>query len=534
MNMIKSAAPAGWLEESRPADGKPLVAIRRGRFAPNLLTNVVHLGFSTLVGIWYVPFLVNQLGPASYGLVPLISSVTAYMLLITMSVNSAVARSMAMALEQGDIRRANCIFNTSLWGSVALCGILLILGVVGLIYLDHIIRIPPGYETEARWLCAGVIAAFLINEIKTPFDISSFCCNRFDLRNVVSFCEIVTRVGLVVLLFTVAVPAIRYVGLAIAAGSVVAAAGAVWLWRVLTPHLCVSLRHFDFEILKGLTRTGGWVVVSTLGSFLYLNLDLVLANHLFSAEQSGRYAAVLQLPFFLRLFANAVAGLFIPTMLALYARKSIEEMVVYLRRSIKFSGLVLALPIGLMCGFAEPLLRLWLGREFAYLSPLLFLMAFHLCVNLSMQPLYTLPLAADRVKVPGIVALGIGLANLLLALLLAGHFGWGVYGLAVPGAVMLTLRHLVFTPLYCARILNKPAGTFYREVIPTVLATAIAIGLCRLVLWQWDISHWSGLISAGLAISLLFAAIIFLLFLKPTERTEVRAMMAQFRPASAA
>jgi membrane protein EpsK len=166
------------------------------------------------------------------------------------------------------------------------------------------------------------------------------------------------------------------------------------------------------------------------------------------------------------------------------------------------------------------------------LSPLLFLLAFHLCVNLAMQPLYALPLAADRVKVPGIVALGIGVGNLLLALLLAGYLGWGLYGLAVPGAVMLTLRHLVFTPLYCARILNKPAGTFYREVIPTVLATAIAIGLCRLVLWQWDISHWPELLAAGAGVSLVFATIIFLLFLKSTERAEVWKMAAQLRPAS--
>jgi membrane protein EpsK len=163
---------------------------------------------------------------------------------------------------------------------------------------------------------------------------------------------------------------------------------------------------------------------------------------------------------------------------------------------------------------------------------LLFVLGFHLCINLSMQPLYALPLAADRVKVPGIFALAIGLANVLLALLLAGHLGWGLYGLAIPGALMLTIRHLVFTPLYGAHILKQPAATFYSEVIPTLLATGFTIGLCRLILIQWQVGQWPQLISAGVVVSLVFVAVLFGLFLKPAERAEVRGLWTQFRPAT--
>jgi len=62
----------------------------------------------------------------------------------------------------------------------------------------------------------------------------------------------------------------------------------------------------------------------------------------------------------------------------------------------------------------------------------------------------------------GLVTLVIGVGNLLLALLLAGVFGWGLNGLAAAGAITLTVRHLLFTPLYGARVLNRPYGTFFR------------------------------------------------------------------------
>ena len=145
----------------------PTVApARPRRFAINLVSNVGQLGLSVIVGAWYVPFLVRRLGPAAYGLIPLASSITSYMALITLGLNSAVARYLTIALEQEDHDRANLIFNTSFWGSIALTGMLLVPAGLGMVYLDRLIRVPPGFELQARWLFAATTAAFLLNEIK--------------------------------------------------------------------------------------------------------------------------------------------------------------------------------------------------------------------------------------------------------------------------------------------------------------------------------------------------------------------------------
>ena len=125
--------------------------------------------------------------------------------------------------------------------------------------------------------------------------------------------------------------------------------------------------------------TGGWVVINQIGAILYLNIDVLVANRLFGPEQSGKYAAIMQLPYLIRLLGTTVVAVFSPTVLYYFARNDLEGVMVFLRRAIKCLGLVLALPIALMCGFSEPLLRLYLGREFSGLSPLLFLMAAHLC-----------------------------------------------------------------------------------------------------------------------------------------------------------
>ena len=519
--MTKSATA----EVAVPRAARP----RSGRFAINLVSNVGQLGLSTIVGAWYVPYLVRKLGPAAYGLIPLASSITSYMALITLGLNSAVGRYLTIALEQEDHQRANLIFNTSFWGSLALTALLLIPAALGTLYLDHIVRVPSGFDLQARWLFVGTTAAFLLNEIKTPFDVSSFCRNRFDLRNLVAISEVLARVSLVVLLFYALTPRINYVGFAIFAGAVISAVGAVWLWKVLTPTLRVDPHFFDLGILRELTATGGWVVVNEIGAILYLSIELLVAIRLFGAEESGQYAAVLQLPLLVRSLGSTVGAVFLPSAFSYFARHDIDGLVAYLCRAVKCLGLMLALPIALMCGFAEPLLRLWLGPGFSHLYPLLFLMGAHLCINVPIRPLLALPLAANRVKVPALVTMVMGIANLGVALVLAGPMHWGLYGIAAAGAIMLTVKNVLFTPIYSAHVLGKPWTVFFRGFILIVGVTSVSIVLCRAVLWVRPIAGWDELAAAGLCVSALYGLVVYRFVLTEEERKMVRGMIPSLR-----
>jgi membrane protein EpsK len=504
-------------------------AVKRGRFSVNLATNIGHLGLTLIVGVWYVPFLVRSLGPAAYGLIPLASTLTSLMALVTFGLTAAMARSLTIALEQGDQKHANRIFNTSLWGNLALCTGLLIPAGLGLLFLDSIIRLPPGFEVETRWLFAGVIAAFLLNELRIPFAVSAYCRNRFDLFNLVATGEALTRVGLVLLLFYAIAPGIHYVGGAILGGTMVAAAGSVWLWRRLTPALRIARRDFDWRVLKRLANTGGWTMVNQVGAVLYMGIEVLVANRLFGAELAGKYAAVLALPMLIRTLGGTIGMVFNPTATYYYARNDIAGLVTYEQRAVKCVGLMLALPIGLTCAFSEPLLRLWLGPAFAEWSPLLFLMTAHLCFNMAIFPLLGLQITTDRMKVPGILTLFIGLSNLGLAILLAGPMQWGLYGIAAAGAITMTLRHALFTPLHMAHVLRTPRATFLRELTPILIVTAATILLGRGVASVWEIAGWADLIAAGLAISVLSGASVYGLVLNPAERQMLRDALSKRR-----
>jgi membrane protein EpsK len=503
---------------------KPASLLERGRFSINLVSNLGQLGLSMAVGVWYVPYLIHHLGQAAYGLIPLTSVLTSYMGLITLGLDTTVARYLILALEREDHRQANLIFNISFWSNVALAAVLALPAAAMVVFAERIVRIPAGYETATRWLFAGTAAAFLLNQVKTPFSVSAFCRNRLDLKNLAAVAEILTKVGVIVALFSLASARIEYVGAAILASTVVATLIVIYQWRVLTPTLHISPRQFEWAMLRNLTSTGGWVIVSQLGVMLYTNIDLVVANRLFGAEVGGDYAAVLQIPFLLRSLSTAVGGIFSPTMYKLYARGDTGELVRYLRRAMRFLGLVMALPIGLICGFSEPLLRLWLGPSFSPFAPLLVVMTVYMCVTVALYPLNAIPLAANRVKAQGLVTVAIGIGNIGLAVFLARSWGWGLYGLAAAGAIAMIARYVVFTPLYSARILKQRLWTFYENLLPVLAVTAAIIGLSRLVIMLNPVGSWFelGLGAAGVSLAAVAGV---LAFLAPGERRALREMV---------
>jgi len=282
----------------------------------------------------------------------------------------------------------------------------------------------------------------------------------------------------------------------------------------------VQLSAFSRHTLRQLTGMGGWIVINQIGSLLYLSIDLIVVNKILGAEAGGQYGALLIWSTNLRALAGVLAGVFAPTIISLFAQQDIQGLASYCQQAIKFVGLMIALPIGLICGLAQPLLRVWLGPAFEPLAPLLMLLTIHLCVNLSVLPLFNIQVATNKVRLPGILTCVMGAGNLGLALLLVGPFGWGMYGVAAAGVCMLTAKNIVFTPLYGAYILGLGYKTFYRKIFPVVGATLGLAGVGWWLAQGLQLSTWLGLGLSGIGLASVFVPVTYRFLLTDEERRQ--------------
>jgi hypothetical protein len=91
------------------------------------------------------------------------------------------------------------------------------------------------------------------------------------------------------------------------------------------------------------------------------------------------------------------------------------------------------------------------------------IMVSHLAINMGVMPLFSIQVAMNKVRWPGIVTLIMGIGNLALAIFLAKYASWGIFGVAVAGAIVLTAKNALFTPIYGAIILDQPWHTFLKS-----------------------------------------------------------------------
>ena len=488
-------------------------------FLVNLSSNLAFTAVQAVAYLWFTSFLIGYLGIAAYGMVPLVNSLVISMAILATAQYSTVSRFLAIELEQGDRQGANKTFNTALSAIAAACLALSPLILFISLNFPMIFDVPPGWEKDASWLFAIVAVGFFVTVIGNNFGVSPFIHSRFLLINVVNFVSLLARIGFVVILFFFFRARLSYVGGGILIGALISLLGFVLLWRKFTPELHVQITAFDRSRLRPMMGMGGWITVNMVGAVLLARVDLVVVNVFFGAAMTGGYAAVVQFSPLMESLVNAAAGVFRPVVLLKYAQGDFAALQRLSSQAIKLLGLGLALPVGLLCGFSHPLLTIWLGPSFGYLSVLLVILVCHQSLNLSVRPLLDVQNAFNRVRWPGIATLLTGVASLGLAVLLAMWGQWGAAGVALAVAVVWTAKNCLFVPVYTAHIMKLPWWTFLLSLIPTAMGTLfVGIASYGLTLLHMP-DNWLALMGCAILVSLLYAVVVWAIGLSRADRT---------------
>jgi len=181
-------------------------------------------------------------------------------------------------------------------------------------------------------------------------------------------------------------------------------------------------------------------------------------------------------------------------------------------------GLSIALPVGLVCGFAPQLLTIWVGAKYAFLAPLMVLLTLHLLINLAVLPLFSINTAYNRVKLPAIVTMTLGIGNFVLAVILSLFSGWGYYGVAAAGAIVLTFKNAIFTPWYATKVLGVRSQTFTRAMLPGFAAGLLLSVIAAVLGFFLPLSTLIPLIITGGTLAIVYSVAVWRIGLSVDEK----------------
>jgi membrane protein EpsK len=479
------------------------------RLPRNAATAILSFVVLTLSAIWLTPYLLKHLGMAAYGLIALAALLTQYVAMITTELSGAVRRFLIIEMRKPG-GNPNIIFNSALLLYLLLAVVQVPLFIIAILNINILFSIPVELLHDAQILFSCSVACFLISLLFSVFGVSIYAENRLDISSMMGLSRGVTRLILIIALFSFFGPKLRYIGYIELFLAVFFGFCNLYYWRKLTPELTINFRHIDVKILLPIFKMSSWTLVNSLGALLYLRTDIWIINKFISSIAAGQYAAILVISTFIRQLGWLVSQQFGPTVITHCAKEEWDALRKLLQMSIKITAIIIAVPIGVICTTAPELLKVWLGKDFISLAPIVWLTIAHLFINAGVSPLFNLQTAANKVKLPGIVTFFMGIANVVCVYLLGVTFGMGVVGVALGGAIVLTLKNAIFTPLYGARILKLPETAFMKPLVSSFLVIAFVLFIS-----QMPVAKWFGMSSgyASLATTAVYVSIVAVIFI---------------------
>lgn len=498
------------------------------RLLVNVGTNNLVVFVGAVIGIWQTPYLIRHLGVNVYGMIPFVTSFIAYLNLVTMSIVNTVSRYVSIHLDRDEIEESNVYFNSALGGLLLLCGALFIIIVFLSVVFDNIFQVPAGFETSTNWLFFFVMVSSLAFTISSPFRVSTFVTHRFDLSSLIDIFSKLLRVTLLVLSFKYLSASLEYFGLSYCAMALFYLVCFVVLARFLVPQLQIKWKLFNWGALGKMGHMSAWILVNQVGAVLYFASSFILINLFLGPEQCGRYGPIAMWVMLLGALGGATSKVFAPIAIDYIANDRIDVLAFQMRRSIKFIGLIMGLPVGLLCGLARPLLTRWVGPLFADLTPLVWLVWLLIgpwLVNIAAWPMFPIFMGLDKVKVPATVTLVIGVINVVLTILLVRYTGLGIYGVALSLLLCWMAKNLFFIPIYAAIITGQPKTIFLRSLIPCLIMAALISIVSLILSLMYDLATIPRLLAVAVLMSAIYVPLCYRVVISKEDRVLLRSLI---------
>jgi len=488
------------------------------RLLANVSTNIIALLVSVLVGLWLTPYLIRNLGIEAYGMVPLVVQVVNYFAIFSVVLRDVMGRFVGIHLSRQEYSQSNIYFNTGLFSALILCVLLCIPVIVITALLPSMLNIPEGHVRSTRQLFFLVATSCFLDIMSHPFLVSPFIKHRFDLSNLVTILSRALRIAILVLCFNYLNVSLKYVGWSYCGMTLFVLGGSIWLMRQLSPQLHIRWSSFRQYALREMAGMGTWMTINQIGSAFYLGSSLIVINILLGPAEGGRYGPFVLLLSLLSMVGRTVASVFTPIAYEYIAHKEQEALVYHTGRSTRFLGLIIALPVGLLCGLSTPFLTWWLGPSFADLGFLLCLLVGPWLINVAVRPQFAVYRGMNKVKVPAIVVLIGGALNVLLSMLLIKYTRLGLYGVALAMGFCLTGKNMFFTPIYVAMVLGRSKFLLFRDfVFPVVMGTSLGLagfGLSQL----YELSSTFSLGTAAILLSIVYLLVCWIAMNKKDKK----------------
>ena len=219
----------------------------------------------------------------------------------------------------------------------------------------------------------------------------------------------------------------------------------------------------------------------------------------------------------------------VPLLYKHYNNKDMRMLINTLDLFTRFTGMILAFPIAFLVIFAPQVITAWLGDTYEFIVTMVIIMV-PLCVaRCSTEILPSVAILYKNARTMGIGTIGLGILNVILAVIFVQFTDLGVYGACLAWDIAIGLLNFVFYPVFISRLMKVSIMIFYKSLINNYVVFGILIGLGLLFNNYFELPYgWGPIILAFVLLFTVYFVTIMRLGLNREERGIVVTYFPQF------
>ncbi len=335
--------------------------------------NLLSQGINVVLALWAIPVLIKGLGAEQFGLLALLWAVVGYFGFLDFGISRANTKFLSESLALSDTAESVKIVWTSI-SSTFVLGVIsgVVLFAATPVFVDRILNISSSMRNDAMQFfliaCIGIPFMLIFGTLKG----FQMALHRFDIVNIFQTAMGIVQWGGSIVLLWMGFGFMEIVLLTVGIRIVLSVAAFVNLHWLL-PDIFSSVQWWSRPILKKLLTFGGWVTLSQIISPLFIYIDRVFIGAFLSLSAVAYYAVPQEALTRVLVVPLSLTTALFPVM----SQKSIlteerQDLGLFYYRSVKYLAIVmLPLILGFLL-FTPEIITLWLGREFAANSILVF------------------------------------------------------------------------------------------------------------------------------------------------------------------
>lgn len=469
-----------------------------------------------------LPYVSSSIGIEAYGYIGLGNNIVSYIDLIASTVNVYAVKFVSIEWHTGNVEKANEYFNSIVCADIFICLIIFIPALFGIWRLDSLLNVPQNLVFDVRMLFLFMLICYQITILGTAFTAAAFVRDELSKAARIDAVSKIIKGLTIIILFFAFSPHVWYVSLAsMAAAAVVLCYNVPYSLRSL-PQLRLKRKCAKIPAVAEIVKSGIWNTFSSLGTTLNSGLDLFVTNLYLGALEMGQISVPKTLSGFVTSLLTAISNAYRPQLLQYYTHGEEEKLIYGFHQAMKMCGMAVAVIFSVFFAFGESFLTLWLPNENVARIYRLAVMTF-MAETLTgvVKPLHYACVLTNKLKVPCMACLMVGVANVVSMVVLLNTTDLGIYAVALTTVVGNVGYYFIIMPLYASMILGLKKSRFYGFLFRYVLSVFAMVFAAKAMTLFLQAGTWGDLMICLALAAIVSAATYFLLMFTAQERKSI-------------